>query len=321
MANVDDTITRLIGVEVITTGSIITILGLVAWWVVGLGIRPINRMTAAATAIAGGDVAIRVPEADPTTEAGQLGAALNQMLERIEGAFTEQRNSDRRLRRFAADASHELRTPLATVRGYTELYRSGGLASPQALSGAIGRIESETIRMSDLVDELLLLARLDQRRAIEHAEIDLPTMMEELVADARAAEPDHPVDLSIEPDVTVMFGDLGLIRRAIGNVLNNALQHTPSTSRVAVFVGVDSTQVTIEVTDEGPGMSVDTTRHAFERFYRADSSRSRERGGSGLGLAIVREAVEAHGGTVELTSSEKSGTTVRCRVPTQGIAQ
>lgn len=313
LVSVDDTITRLIGIEVIATGSILTILGLVAWWVIALGIRPIKRMTATATAIAGGDVATRVPQADPNTEAGELGAALNSMLERIEEAFTEQQASDRRLRRFAADASHELRTPLATIRGYTELYRTGGLASPDKLAEAVRRIESETVRMSDLVDELLLLARLDQRRPLEMVDLDLVPMLEEIAADARAADPSRQIDLSADAPAAVICGDENLVRRAIGNVVGNALRHTPATSRVTVSIHADRWTVEVDVADEGPGMPPEEAAHVFERFYRADTSRSRGRGGSGLGLSIVREAMTAHHGTVELTSSVAGGTSVRCR--------
>lgn len=312
--DVDAAIKRLITVEVAATLSIVLILGLVTWWVIRLGVRPIKQMTATATAIAGGDLSHRVPDVTPGTEAGELGTALNQMLGRIEAAFDERTASEARLRQFVADASHELRTPVTTIRGYAELYRSGGLDDADELASAMRRTEQEAVRMGALVDDLLHLARLDQGSPLEQEPVDLGALVEDAVTDARATDPDRPITASTAGEVTVR-GDDRRLRQVVGNLVGNAIVHTPPTTPIEVRLRRDGDRAVLEVVDHGPGMSDQVAARAFERFYRADPARSRHRGGSGLGLAIVEATVSAHHGTVTLESAIGEGTTVRVELP------
>jgi len=256
-----------------------------------------------------------VPEVAPGTEAGELGSALNQMLTRIEEAFDERTRTEARLRRFAADASHELRTPVATVRGYAELYRAGGLQEPNELSEAMRRTEQEAIRMGSLIEDLLLLARLDQGRPLELGSVDLAALARDTVADARVVHPER--DLTAEaPDPIVVQGDDGRLHQVVANLVGNAIVHTPPETRVVVRARVFGPEAMIEVSDDGPGMTQEVADQAFERFYRADPSRSRHKGGSGLGLSIVDAITLAHGGRAELHTAPGEGTTVRIFVPT-----
>jgi two-component system OmpR family sensor kinase len=314
---------KLIGVEVVATMTILGVLGLVAFWVIHLGVRPVKQMTATATAIAAGDLSARVPEADPGTEAGQLGRALNRMLGHIERSFDERTRSEQQLRQFLADASHELRTPVTTIRGYAELYQAGGLGAADELDEAMRRTGQEAVRMGRLVEDMLLLARLDQGRPLQSAPVDVAV----LVADAGgdAAVVDHERAMTVDADGPLMVrGDSDRLRQVVANLLGNALVHTPEGTPVEITAtaapagtGVGERAV-IEVVDHGPGMSDDAVAHAFERFYRADRSRSRNHGGSGLGLAIVHAIVTSHGGTVTLTSTEGEGTTARVELPLLG---
>ncbi len=314
LADVDASVDRLIRVEIIVTASVLGLLALVTYWVLRLGVRPIKAMTATATSIAEGDLSQRVPEDAPGTEAGELGDALNQMMTRIEEAFDERTRSEARLRRFAADASHELRTPVATVRGYAELYRAGGLRQPEELSEAMRRTEQEAIRMGSLIEDLLLLARLDQGRPLERGPVDLAALVRDAVADAHVVHPER--DLTADaPDPVVVDGDDGRLHQVVANLLGNALVHTPPTARVEVSARRFGAEAVIEVRDEGPGMAPEVAEQAFERFYRADASRSRHKGGSGLGLSIVDAITTAHGGRSELVSAPGQGTTVRIFLP------
>ncbi len=301
-------------VQVLGAVAILATLGLVTWWVIHLGVRPVKRMTSAATEIASGDLSARVPEADPRTEAGELGAALNQMLGQIERAFAERARGETRLRQFVSDASHELRTPVATIRGYAELYRSGGLASPGSLDDAMRRTEQESVRMASLVDDLLQLARLDENRPLERAPVDIAAIVEDAVRDARAVDPGRPVQAHTTAPVAIT-GDEGRLRQVVANVVGNAIVHTPPGTAIEVRAFREPPDAVIEVVDHGPGMTEEVTARAFERFYRADPSRSRHRGGSGLGLSIVDAVVRAHGGSTSLESTPGEGTTVRIRLP------
>ena len=312
--SVDESVARLVAVQLAGAGAILAALGLVAWWVIHLGVRPLGRMSEVAASIAEGDLSRRVPETDPETEAGQLGQALNRMLEQIEGAFAERDRVEERLRQFVADASHELRTPVATVRGYAELYRSGGLRQADELDDAMRRTEQESVRMGGLVDDLLQLARLDQERPQESAPVDLKTLVEDAAVDARAVGPERVITVRATESVVVP-GDEARLRQLVANLVGNAVVHTPPTSAIAIATSAEGTTGVLTVSDGGPGMAADVADRAFERFYRADPSRSRHQGGSGLGLAIVQAVVEAHGGTVLLTSSPASGTTVRVELP------
>jgi two-component system OmpR family sensor kinase len=313
LEDVDATVQRLVTVETVAVVSILAVLGLVTWWVMRLGVRPLRRMTDAATAIAAGDLSLRVPEAAPGTEAGELSAALNAMLGHIDGAFDERTAAEARLRQFIADASHELRTPVTTIRGYAELYRAGALDAEDELGEAMRRTEQEAIRMGTLVDDLLLLARLDQGRPLETATVELGTLAQDAVRDALAVAPHRDVRAVVDEAVTVT-GDEARLRQVVANLVGNALVHAPDAA-VEVRVRSEGDAAVIEVADRGPGMEPADAARAFERFYRADASRSRHHGGSGLGLSIVEATVRAHGGTATITSTPGHGTTVAITLP------
>ncbi len=311
--DVDDAVGRLVVVELLATAAVIAVLSLVTWWVLRLGVRPIRAMTTAASTIAAGDLSHRVPEAEHGTEAGELGEALNAMLARIESAFDERTRSEARLRRFVADASHELRTPVTTIRGYGELYRHGGLRGEGELDEAMRRTEQEATRMGNLVADLLELARLDQGRPLERRRVALDDLAADAVRDALAVHPERTVTDTTEPvEVT---GDAERLRQVLANLVTNAVEHTPAGTTVAVHVRAVDGWAQLVVADDGPGMAPDDVERAFERFHRADPSRSRERGGSGLGLSIVEAIVTAHGGTVGLTSELGRGTVVAVHLP------
>jgi two-component system OmpR family sensor kinase len=307
--DVEATMARLQLVLMVAVGMVIGILGLVVFWVLRLGVRPIKRMTKTAGAIAAGDLSQRVPAGRTGTEASELGDSLNAMMTTIEGAFAERAASEARLRRFVADASHELRTPVTTIRGYAELYRHGGLDETGDLDQAMRRTEQESVRMASLVDDLLLLARLDEGRPLTRATVDLGVLGIDAAADARAVAPDRVVTAEVSEGVTVE-GDEDRLRQVVGNLVGNALVHTPAGTAVAVRVHNGDGRAVVQVHDDGPGMAPDVAARAFERFSRADASRSRNGGGAGLGLAIVQAIVVAHDGDVRLDSTPGVGTTV-----------
>ncbi|WP_421119235.1 sensor histidine kinase [Aquihabitans daechungensis] len=316
LADVDETIDRLLAIQAIAAVAILATMGLVTFWVLRLGVRPVQQMTAMAKAIGEGDLSQRIPEATPGTEAGELGVALNQMLGRIEESFDERARSEDRLRQFVADASHELRTPVTTIRGYAELYRLGGLTSDHEISEAMRRTEQEATRMGQLVGDLLDLARLDQGRPLTLAPADVTALAADAVADAGAVEPDRPISLDA-PAPAVVLGDEALLRQILANLVANARVHTDPDTPITVRVRDAGASVVLEVADQGPGMAPDVASHAFERFFRADPARTRHRGGSGLGLSIVAGTVAAHGGTVALETAPGQGTLVRVTLPKQ----
>jgi len=296
--DVDATVNRLMAVEAVTTGVVLAVLALITWWVLRLGVRPIRRMTAAATTIAEGDLSHRVPEEGPGTEAHDLGVALNSMLARIEKAFAERAASEERLRRFVADASHELRTPVTTIRGYAELHRLGGLEDRDRLDTAMARTEAESIRMARLIEDLLTLARLDRGAESDAVPVDVAELVADVVEDFRVRHPDHPIVADLGP--AVVPGDPDRLHQVVANLMTNAAVHTPPGTRIDMKVGSVGTKVTIVVRDHGPGLDEEAASMAFERFWRADASRSRASGGSGLGLSIVAAIVGTHGGSVRL---------------------
>jgi len=267
-----------------------------------------------AGAIAAGDLTRRVKPAESRTEIGRLGLALNSMLAQIEAAFEERRASEDRLRRFVADASHELRTPLTSIRGYSELFRRGAGARPEDLAKSMRRIEAEASRMGVLVDDLLLLARLDQGRPLEREPVDVAKVATDAVDGARAIDPSRPIDLQVN-GVASVIGDEGRLRQVIDNLLDNARVHTPPGTPVGVRVSSQADEVLLSVTDNGPGLPPEAADRVFERFYRGDPARSRETGGAGLGLSIVSAIVEAHGGTVTVSSPDGTGATFEVRLP------
>jgi two-component system OmpR family sensor kinase len=267
----------------------------------------------------------RVDETDERTEVGQLGSALNVMLGRIETAFREREASEARLRRFVADASHELRTPLTSIRGYAELFQHGLADRPGDLDTAMRRIDSESTRMAGLVDDLLLLARLDQRRPLEKVPVDLASLAADAAQDARAVDPSRQITCQV-PGPCTIIGDEGRLRQLVGNLVANALAYTPPGSPIEITASLGPTQdlapgqAKIAVTDHGPGISADAAAHVFERFWRADPGRVRTQGGAGLGLSIVAAIADAHGGRVGLSETPGGGATFSVELPTEPAA-
>ena len=319
LTDVDQTLHHLLFIELLVAGCVLGALAILAWLVVQMGLRPLQKMGETAGAIAAGDLSRRVQPADDYTEVGRLGLALNSMLGQIEQAFAERTASEARLRRFVADASHELRTPLTSIRGYAELFRRGANARPDDLAKAMQRIEEAAARMGVLVEDLLLLARLDQGRPLEYESVDLTRVAGAAVDDLRVTSPDRTVQFESNGAV-VVNGDEHRLRQVLANLLENARTHTPPSTPIEVKVGVDGDDALIEVRDEGPGMSEEDAARAFERFYRADPSRARESGGAGLGLAIVSAITEAHGGSTEVVTAPGEGATFRIRIPREGVA-
>ena len=262
--------------------------------------------------LADGDLGVRVPELAPGTESGELAVALNRMLGRITTALDERAASEDRLRRFVADASHELRTPVTSIRGYAELYRVGGLGDPDALADAMRRTEQEAARMGRLIDDMLSLARLDEHRPLARRPVDLTQLVSDAAADARASAAGRAIAVDA-PTANVVIGDDDLLRQLVANVVGNAVVHTDGAIDLRSVREGD--RAIIEVRDHGDGMAPEVAARATERFFRADPSRSRQRGGSGLGLAIVDAAVAAHDGTIDIVTTPGQGTTVRLTFP------
>ena len=308
-----ETFDELLLVEVLGTIAVLAAGGLVVWWVLHLGVRPLDEMTRAADAIAAGDLSRRIDRAEPSTEAGRLGLALNAMLAEIQQAFDERSRSEDRLRRFVADASHELRTPLTSIRGYAELWRAGGLDTDSALADAMRRMEQEAARMGVLVDDLLLLARLDQGRPLEAHPVNLAALARDAVADARAVEPGRAIDLVV-PERLMVDGDEGRLRQVLANLLANERIHTPPNTPVRVGLRLVDDHAVLVVEDDGPGFGPEPER-VFERFYRADPARARAKGGSGLGLSIVAAVTEAHGGRAVAGTTLTGGARVEILLP------
>lgn len=297
---------------------VLLLLTLIARKAVSIGLRPLDDVEKTAAAIASGDYSARLANEDSATEVGRLNGALNAMLERIELSFKARKESEDRLRRFAADASHELRTPLTAIRGFAELHRQGAISGEEATTTVLRRIERESVRMSTLVDDLLLLARLDQQRPFAHEPVDIGSLLEEAVEAARASSAEHPIDLVMPDDDIFVHGDAGRLHQAISNLLVNARMHTPSGTPIHVRVDLEKSEVIISVADEGPGLTPEQSARIFERFYRADPSRQRgtiREEGSGLGLSIVDAVVSAHGGSVSVDCAEGVGATFTIRLP------
>jgi two-component system OmpR family sensor kinase len=316
---VSDTLDRLFLIELLVAGGVVLGLLALGYWLVRLGLRPLTEIEGTAAKIAGGDYAQRVPRDDPRTEVGRLGRSLNAMLGQIERAFAERKASEDRLRQFVADASHELRTPVSAVRAYAELFERGAKLRPDDLERSMTGIAREATRLSLLVDDLLLLARLDQGRPLERKRVDLVALAHEAVDAAHAVDPDRRLTLETNGGL-VVTGDELRLRQVIDNLLANVRAHTPPDAAATVTVGQDGGSAFLEVRDEGPGLPADASERAFERFYRGDASRSRRSGGAGLGLAIVKAIVEAHGGRAAATSEPGAGASVRVTLPLAGAA-
>jgi two-component system OmpR family sensor kinase len=318
MGDVDQTLHRLLLVEGLVIAGVLLLLGVLAAGVVRIGLLPLDRMGHTAGAIAGGDLSHRVKETDPRTEVGRLGMSLNAMLDRLEKAFAERRASENRLRQFIADASHELRTPLASIRGYAELFRIGAAREAHETEKAMRRIEDEAQRMGVLVEDLLTLARLDEVREGERTELDLAELSRDAVDDARATAPERDVTLHADGPVCVL-GERDQLRQVLGNLVRNALVHTPPGTPIEVNVARADGQATLEVRDHGHGLPTDDADALFERFWRAEGGRERGKGGAGLGLAIVAGIVDAHGGSVAASNAEGGGASFVVRLPAAAV--
>lgn len=302
----------------------------IATWTVSRSFRPLARVEKTAAAIAAGDLSRRVEVENPDTEVGRLSRSLNAMLAHIESAFAARTASEAKMRRFAADASHELRTPLVTIRGFSELYRHGALATPEDVATAMGRIESEAKRMGSMVEDLLLLARIDEQRPLQRKPVDLLLVGHDAVVDTQASERARVIKLvgldGGNGAPAPVMGDEAKLRQVVGNLVGNALRYTPDGSPIELAVGVrtgdDGVRCSvIEVRDHGPGVSEDEAARIFERFYRADTSRTRETGGSGLGLAIVAAIVGSHAGTVRVQPTDGGGATLVVSLPFMEVAE
>src|ERR1017187_3891011 len=311
---VNSTLSTLLLFEISISSGITIIVLVVTWLLVRRGMRPLERMGATARTIAAGGLGRRVSPSNERTEVGRLGLALNSMLGQIERAFAERDVTEQKLRHFVSDASHELRTPLTSRRGYAELLQRNPDMTRDDVLLAVRRIEDETRRMGLLVDDLLLLARLDQGRPLDRAPVEGTSLVNDAVSDARAADPGRAVIARIAAPIVVTGDDLRL-RQAVANLVRNALVHTPAGSPVEVALQAQNGHAEIDIIDHGPGVPAAQRDRIFERFHRADPLRSRDQGGSGLGLSIATAVVTAHGGRISVTDTPGGGATFRIEFP------
>jgi two-component system, OmpR family, sensor kinase len=324
------TILQLLQSIVLFTGVGLLAAAVIATVVVRVALRPLDRIVATAVRVSElplsrGDVDIveRVPpeNTDSRTEVGQVGAALNRLLDHVATALTVRQRSERKVRQFVSDASHELRTPLTAIRGYAELTRRGPHELPEDVRHSLSRIESESVRMTALVEELLLLARLDEGPQLDAREIDLGRLVADAVSDAQAAGQGHRWQLALPEQPVLVHGDAGQLHQVVANLLANARTHTPEGTEIVAAVERDETSAVVTVTDSGQGIPPELQAHLFERFVRGERSRSRKAGGStGLGLSIVHAIIDAHGGTVAV-ESRPGRTTFRVELPANGVAR
>jgi two-component system OmpR family sensor kinase len=320
LSEVDSTLHRLLLVEALVVGGVLLALGLSAFFVVRLGLRPLSRIEVTAGQIAAGDLSRRVSPATTKTEIGRLGLALNAMLDRLEQAFAQRKASEERLRQFLADASHELRTPLASIRGYAELFRMGATRGEAETQTAMRRIEDESKRMGVLVEDLLTLARLDEAPELSRAPVDLAVLARDAVEDARATAPEREIELRSR-DAAVVVGDSHRLRQVLANLLRNALVHTPAGTPIEVSVAQDRHSVTVAVRDHGAGLPDASPERLFDRFWRAEGGRERGKAGAGLGLSIVGTVVDAHGGHVQASNADGGGALFTVVLPKEPPSQ
>lgn len=338
LASTEDTVNQLLLIEVAVGVLILVLVVVVGRLVVRLGLRPLTRMERTATAIAAGEVELRVADSDPHTETGQLGRALNTMLSQLGVAMRARESSEQRLRRFVADASHELRTPLTSIRGFAELYRHGEAARDPAVERILRRIEDEAARMGVLVEDLLLLARLDLEPTLDLSDVDVHELVEDVVHDARVRHPARSITVGAPADRVRVLADGHRLHQVVANLVGNALTHSPPDTAVrvdlrhvpagdeerepSVIVGnsfpVGVAAVAIEVTDDGPGISAEHLPYVFDRFYRAGPARAP--GSTGLGLAISAALVDAHDGRIAVSSAPGTATTFQVLLPVSGPA-
>jgi two-component system, OmpR family, sensor kinase len=317
LSDVNSTLNRLVRLEVVVGLAVLAGVAALAYLLVRRELRPLERIEETAATIAAGDLSRRVDGENGSTEVGSLARSLNVMLAQIEAAFEERRRSEARLRRFVGDASHELRTPLTAVRGFAELFRHGAATRPFDLALAMDRIESEAERMGVLVDDLLLLANLDQGRPLELDGLDLRTVLSEMASDHALLHPAWPISFVPESEGAVR-GDELRIRQAVANLLSNARGHTPEGTEVVIRLRTEGGERLIDVEDSGPGVPGEHLEDVFDRFFRVDTSRARMSGGSGLGLSITAAIASAHGGRAEAVPREGGGTTFRIALPIGG---
>ncbi|MEU6234572.1 HAMP domain-containing sensor histidine kinase [Kitasatospora sp. NPDC047058] len=321
--DIDTTVGRLRTAFLGIGGAVLVLIAALGFFAVRAGLRPLRRIEEGAELIASGELSHRMPALPPRTEVGRLSIALNGMLTQIEAAFAARAESEARMRRFVADASHELRTPLAGIRGFAELYRMGALPTAADVTRTMSRIENEAVRMGALVEDLLVLARLDEERPLDLAPMDLRTLAADALHDLVALDPSRPVALtgpdgSGSPGPAPVLGDEARLRQVVTNLVGNAVKHTPPGTPVRIGVGTTSGLCLLEVADSGPGLTADQAALVFHRFYRVDASRSRhDGGGAGLGLAIATALTHAHGGTLTLRTAPGTGATFRVELPHQ----
>ena len=320
LRGVDTTIQRMFSFAILIGLVVIASCAIVGWYGVRRAFRPLTQIEDTAAGIAAGDLTRRIPEGTANDEVASLSRSLNAMLTQIEQSFAVREASEERMSQFVADASHELRTPLAAVRGYAELFRQGAVSKPEDIAGAMRRIEDEAIRMGGLVEDLLLLTRLDQRRPLEKGPVDLTVLAADAVQDVHALDPTRHVrllGLSGDLEPTTIVGDEASLRQVVTNLVGNAVSHTPSGTDIEIAVGRSAEFTKLEVRDHGEGVDPVKARKVFERFYRADPSRGRGNGGgNGLGLAIVAAIVNAHGGQVAVSATPGGGATFVVELPT-----
>ncbi len=313
--SVEKTLHELSWLFLLISLGVLLLIGVVSRYLITLSLKPLLDVEVIAAAIANGDLSARLPELEPSTEVGRITKSLNTMLGRIEESFAQKNASESKLRRFVADASHELRTPLTAIRGFAELHRQGAVTGEEKTKELVGRIEKESIRMGSLVEDLLLLARMDEARPQALEPVELTHLIEECAASARAAGPDHPITISAPAELYIL-GDTKRIHQALGNLLANARTHTPTGTAIAIVAQATESEITVSVKDDGPGLSESDQERIFERFFRVDPSRARHAGeGSGLGLSIVDAVMKAHGGSVSVESELGKGSTFTLHFP------
>ena len=312
--SVNATLNNLLLLELSISSGIVLLVLVAGWILVRRGLRPLERMASTAGSIVASDLSKRVEPSNDRTEVGRLGLALNTMLAQLQDAFAARQRNEERLRHFISDASHELRTPLTSMQGYAELLQRTPQMAPADFQLALRRMEDETKRMGTLVDDLLLLARLDQGRSLDQEHVDLEALVRDAAADARAADPSRAITVRIAAPL-IVEGDAMRLHQVLANLLRNALVHTPAGTPIEVVVRGDGQHAFVEVVDHGRGIPENQRQLIFQRFHRADPARSGDQGGSGLGLSIAAAVVSAHAGSIDVRTTPGGGATFSVGLP------